>query len=298
MRTPFSHVPDELKNGTVSLADADSLGVSRDVLRGSAWRHVGWGHCRWAAQGMDDNARLEILLKGLPEGSALAGLTAARCWGLDVPPPVEPEVIVPPGGGVSGRAAGTVRRVRLERGDVVLHHGLPVTSPMRTCFDLACGLPLVEAVVVTDQALSTGLVRPQLFAQYVGHHHKVRGVVQARRVLDLAEPRSESPMESRLRMFLMRAGLPCPEAQVSIFDPRGNFAGRVDLYYPAARVGIEYDGENHRDRMTADNQRQNHLLECGITLLRYTAPDLADRRDAVVAEVRSALRRRRPVAAL
>lgn len=98
-------------------------------------------------------------------------------------------------------------------------------------------------------------------------------------------------MESRLRLLLVRGGLPRPEAQVSVQDARGVLLGRLDLYYPQARLGLEYDGENHRDRLTADNQRQNRLLEAGIHLLRFTGPDLASRPDAVIAEVGAALRR-------
>ena len=120
-------------------------------------------------------------------------------------------------------------------------------------------------------------------------HTKVAGVVGARRVLEQAEPRSESPMETRLRMLLVANGLPRPAAQVSLYDTVGRFAGRPDLYYREACLGIEYDGGNHRDRLTDDNRRQNRLHEIGVSLLRYSAPDLIERPAAIVAEVRAAL---------
>jgi very-short-patch-repair endonuclease len=41
-------------------------------------------------------------------------------------------------------------------------------------------------------------------------------------------------------------------------------------------VGIEYDGENHRDRLVADNRRQNGLQRAGYTLLCYTRPMCTD----------------------
>jgi very-short-patch-repair endonuclease len=186
---------------------------------------------------------------------------------------------------------GNVRRVHLRSGDVVLRHGLPVTSPLRTCFDLACRLPLVEAVVPVHQALRARLVDQKDLAAYMAWQKKIPGLVQARRVLELAEPKAESPMESRLRLLVVRGGLPRPEAQVPVHDARGAFLGRLDLCYRQAKLGIEYDGENHRDRLTADNQRQNRLLEAGVHLLRFTGPDLATRPDAVVAEVGAALRR-------
>ncbi len=147
--------------------------------------------------------------------------------------------------------------------------------------------------MAVDQALYGGLVRQENLSAYLTRHHKIPGLVQARRVLELTEPKSESPMESRLRMLLVREGLPRPAAQVSVYGVGGAFLGRLDLYYPQARLGLEYDGGNHRDRVTADNQRQNRILEAGFHLLRYTAPDLTTRPDAVVAEVRAALDRHR-----
>jgi len=65
--------------------------------------------------------------------------------------------------------------------------------------------------------------------------------------------------------------------------------GRVDLYYPSARLILEYDGGNHRDRLAEDNRRQNRLLSAGFRLLRFTAGDIYNEPDVVAAQVRSAL---------
>jgi len=98
-------------------------------------------------------------------------------------------------------------------------------------------------------------------------------------------------METRLRWLLLRAGLPRPQVQVDLRDSDGRFLGRADLYYSAARLVIEYDGVNHRDRMVEDNRRQNALLNAGFRLLRFTAADVNQRPDALVAQVRGALTR-------
>lgn len=71
----------------------------------------------------------------------------------------------------------------------------------------------------------------------------------------------------------------------------GRFIARADLYYPAARLVIEYDGGNHRDRLAEDNRRQNLILNSGFNLLRFTASDL-DRPEIVQAQVRTLLERR------
>ena len=96
-------------------------------------------------------------------------------------------------------------------------------------------------------------------------------------------------METRLRMLLVLAGLPRPEAQVSIHERNGRFLGRPDLYYPERRLGLEYDGGVHRASLAEYNRRQNRLLEEGVRLLRFTAGDLQLHPAVVVAQVRSVL---------
>src|SRR4029077_18392573 len=101
--------------------------------------------------------------------------------------------------------------------------------------------------------------------------------------------RRKSPTESRLRWLLIRAGVASPEGQFDVRDGQERFIGRADLYYPAARLVIEYDGGNHRDRMVDDNRRQNLLITAGYQVLRFTAADIHRRADVVVAQVRAAL---------
>ena len=66
------------------------------------------------------------------------------------------------------------------------------------------------------------------------------------------------------------------------------------MYYPVQRVGLEYDGGTHRDNLVDDNRRQNRLLNAGFRLLRFTAADVYNTPDAVVAQVRAVLKRTFP----
>jgi very-short-patch-repair endonuclease len=134
---------------------------------------------------------------------------------------------------------------------------------------MACRSDLVEAVVVIDAALHRGLIRQEQLRNRARTSR--RGVRRLRRALELAEPRAESPMETRLRLHLVLAGLPKPQVQVWLPDA----SARADLYYPAQRLVIEYDGATHRDSLAADNRRQNRLTNAGYRVLRFTAPDLA-----------------------
>jgi hypothetical protein len=156
--------------------------------------------------------------------------------------------------------------------------------------DLGSRAPLVEAVVAVDMALHGRLAGLAQLRQYAEVHPGWRGIAHLRRVIDLAEPATESPMETRLRLLLVLAGLPRPQAQVALHDERGRFLARTDLYYPAERLGLEYDGSSHRNSLVENNRRQNRLQDAGFRLLRFTAADINRTPDAVVALVARQLR--------
>jgi len=87
-------------------------------------------------------------------------------------------------------------------------------------------------------------------------------------------------------MVLVLGRLPRPKAQVSIYDGKGRFVGRPDLYYDEARLGVEYDGAVHRMSLAEDDRRQNRLLNAGVRLLRFTGADVLGQPDSVVMQVR------------
>jgi hypothetical protein len=96
-------------------------------------------------------------------------------------------------------------------------------------------------------------------------------------------------METRLRWLLLEARLPRPEVQADLHDRDSRFVGRADLYYPSARLVLEYDGGNHRDRLVTDDRRQNLLINAGFRVLRFTASDVHQHPNLVVAQVRESL---------
>jgi hypothetical protein len=80
-----------------------------------------------------------------------------------------------------------------------------------------------------------------------------RGVVQARELLELADPRAESPQESRTRLRCIDAGFPCPEPQIEIFDPFGLFVARLDMGWRELCKAVEFDGDADHSSL-ADQQ--------------------------------------------
>lgn len=224
----------------------------------------------------------------LPPETVFAGATAAWLHGLDLEPANPVEVAVSPSAGLRSRAGLLVRRCAIPPAEVVSVRGFRATAPSLTLAGLCLHRSAVEALVAIDKAVQLGLTNAGVLGQYAEASKGRPSAARLRSLALLAAP-AESPMETRLRWLLIQAGLPQPEVQANLCDSAARFVARADLYYPVARLVIEYDGRNHRERMVEDNRRQNLLLNAGYRLLRFTSADIRDRADVVVAQVRAAL---------
>ena len=285
-------VPAELRFTPFRGRDAVARGLlTRRQLCGSCWRRllpdvylhrdVELDHLSWCTA-----ARLV-----LPPRGAIGGASAAFLYGADVlalDPPVE--VCVPREMRLWPHPRLRVRRGVLSDSDVRRVGGLPVTRPVRTAFDLARRPDLVEAVVGVDALLHRRLVTLEQLRDYTAERPGWPGARQIRKVLELAQAGAESPMETRLRLLVGCAGLPSPLVQHEVFDGYGRFVARLDLAYPGVRLGVEYDGDHHRERATfrRDVARLNALHGAGWTVLRFTADDVLRNPDNLVAQVRAA----------
>jgi very-short-patch-repair endonuclease len=224
----------------------------------------------------------------LPQEAVFAGATAAWLLGLDLDPIHPVEVVVPPLSGIRSRSGLSVRRCQIAPSEAVAIRGLRATSLHWTLSDLCLRYPAVEALIALDMAVRLGFTDATALGRYARMARGRAGVRRLRSLTELAAP-SESPMETRLRWLLLQAGLQGPEVQTNLYDGEDRFVGRADLHYPAARLVLEYDGGNHRDRLVEDDRRQNLLINAGFRLLRFTAADIHNRPDVVVAQVRGAL---------
>lgn len=282
-------VPEVLKQGPFTIADARRVGIERWHLKGASWNRLGPRSYMWSGLHETTLSKLAAASQRLPPIAAFSGLTAAWLHGLDTPPSDAIEVTVPKELGISTRAGIRLRRAALPEAEVVRSRGLRVTTVVRTVAEICCRLELVDAVVVTDSALRRRKVRISQLIDWANGHKGSPGINKLRRVMSFTEPAAESPMESRLRMVLVLGGLPRPRVQFPIHDDQGRFVGRPDLYYEHARLGIEYDGGTHRSSLAEDNRRQNKLLQQGVRLLRFTSRDVLHDPASVVLQVRTIL---------
>jgi very-short-patch-repair endonuclease len=250
---------------------------------------LGSGFYRWVGLRESPQLLLSAVARRLPPRAAFSGRTGAWLHGLDLAPCDPIEITIPDPIGTRRRTGASVSRAALSFEEIVIRRGLPTTSALRTIVDLAGRNPLTEGVVAADMFLHARLVSMDELLAHVSEHPGAKGIARLRRVVDLAEPKAESAMETRLRMLLVLARLPPPEVQVSVHDDQGRFLGRPDLLYSRQRLAIEYDGGTHRDRMVDDNRRQNGLVGAGLRLLRFTAADVYGTPDLVAMQVRHGL---------
>ena len=225
--------------------------------------------------------------KRLPPDAVFVGVSAALVHGLDLGRDYV-EVAVPPASGVRSRRGLVVRHIVFPPEDVVTVKNQRVPTLHRTLRDICVSEPAVEALIAIDMALRLRKSNKDALREYVARAAGLPGVKRLRRLVELAAP-ADSPMETRLRWLLHCARLPVPEVQVKLYDTQSRFVGRADLLYRDARLVIEYDGGNHRDRLVPDDQRQNLIMNAGYRVLRFTATDIYNRPEVVVAQVRGSL---------
>ncbi|WP_138416564.1 type IV toxin-antitoxin system AbiEi family antitoxin domain-containing protein [Sinomonas gamaensis] len=145
--------------------------------------------------------------------------------------------------------------------DVVLH-------------SLRC-LPELEALLIAESAGNRGLSLDFIRERLPGSRNAA-----ARRVLDLVDTGSESPLETLGRTHLRRAGLQV-ETQVEISG-----VGWVDALVER-RLILELDGKTHEERRQRDKDRRRDRAAqlAGYPVFRYGYADVVYRPELFVSEV-------------
>ncbi len=94
--TRLQTIPDELKQGPITVAFAEGLGISRHQLRGPNWRRIACGIYVWAGLDLDRRSELVALHRRLPRGCVFSGQTAAQLHGLEMDGGTTVAITVPP----------------------------------------------------------------------------------------------------------------------------------------------------------------------------------------------------------
>lgn len=221
-----------------------------------------------------DQLRLQGLDLACGRPVAVCLATAASMFGFDTEQPDVLHVLDPPRCAL--RSADGLVVHRRDGAPLVVVNGRRATSAAWTAIEVARGLRRPRALATLDAALRSGTCsRPELWRAAVEQKGR-RGIVAVRDLLPVADPRSESPMESEARLAMRDGGLPVPELQYEIIDGNGDLR-RLDFAWPDARVAAEYDGvawHSGPEAMSRDRRRFNALADIDWTLVPIVFDDV------------------------
>ncbi|MGY2002749.1 type IV toxin-antitoxin system AbiEi family antitoxin domain-containing protein [Blastococcus sp. SYSU DS1024] len=283
------------RGGVFTVADARRAGYRPDEIRAAvgsgAWHRLRRGIYvpapAWAAATGDPRARHLLAavaaLTALGPGPVLSHSSAARFHELVLPRGLDDVVRLTDPDQWRVGDGYRIAAAALPQGDVVDTGPFRVTGVARTLVDCARELPLADAVVAIDAAISRKRVRRAELTAVVLEQSHWFGIGGAARALGLADGRAESPLETRGRLALLDAGLPRPELQVDLHGPRG-FVARVDAWYEEAGVAVEFDGrikyeDPHGGRTPAEvawkeKRREDRIRDLDVRVVRVVDDDL------------------------
>lgn len=266
------------------VADLRAAGVTgHELARSPLWVRPYRGVRAWAAAPTDHVLTvIHSAAALLPVDGAVGGWAAATLLGAAhgvTPDPPVVDLVVPPHRRLRPRRGIAVHRERLDATDVTAADGRAVTTAARTCFDALRRDPLHVGLPVVDAVLRARLVDADELTRYVAAHGRWRGVPAARARLALADGRTESLWETRLRLLWVEAGLSRPQVNVAVRDLHGGLLGRPDLLDLEAGLAAEFDGAQHRSpaQHRADNDREERFERAGLVVVRFDAVDVAVR---------------------
>ncbi len=285
-------LPVDLARRPFTVAEALGRGLGRDVLRGARLRAPYRGVRVPAALPDTLDLRCRAASLVLPPDAVFSRRTAARLRSIPVPgdwrhEPLDVTTAVP---GLRHRGIALHRPLPGGAAPACVA-GLPVSPAEHTWAALATLLDVDDLVIAGDALLRHGWADAAALRAVVGASVGRRGVRRLTASLPLLDPRSDSPMETRLRLLLMRSGLPRPCANRDVVE-KGEWIARPDLSYPEYRIAIEYEGDHHRtDRRQwrHDKSRRRLLEDRGWWVIEVIADDVFRTPADTVARVRAAL---------
>lgn len=220
--------------------DGLAAGLTKHQLDGPAYTSL-FGSVRVRADVAVD-AWVRARAASLVVAGVISHHTAAELWGGIVPTTTRTHVSVLGRDRRRPRAGLVVHHVRslVTRA----HRGLTLTSPEQTFCDLGAWLTMVDLVVLGDSLVRRGATTPERLVAAVGAWRGSHRAIAAR-AADLVRARVDSPMETRVRLMLLLAGLPEPVVNLEVGADGVRY--RLDLAWPELRLAVEYDGRHHAE---------------------------------------------------
>jgi hypothetical protein len=187
-----------------------------------------------------------------------------------------------------------VRQYAIGVDEIVMQSGLPVRRLEMSLVDTALEAHRGTALALLDSVLHQRLLSTEELRRSVVLAAGRRGVVALRALAELADPRAESQVESRVRLACIDGKVPPDELQFPVYDTVGNLLAIGDMAWLKGRhrpLIAEADGESVHSLPEAvyrDRRRGNALVAQACDTIRFTYAD-ALRPAYVVSVVRAAL---------
>jgi very-short-patch-repair endonuclease len=233
---------------------------------------------------------MAAVLAGGPE-ALLSDGDAAALWEISPPASGEIEISVPSHVRVRRPGLRVHRRV-LTASDRAMHHGIPVTSVVRTLVDLAARQKRDQVERAINEADRRDLIDPEALRSALEALPPSHGVVTLRQVLDRRTfTLTDSELERRFLPIVRSAGLPQPHTRHWL----NGF--RVDFYWPGLGLVVETDGlRYHRTpaQQARDRLRDQAHAAAGLTPLRFTRAQVRFEPGHVQATLEAVARRLTP----
>ena len=218
---------------------------------------------------------------------ALHGPTALQVLGVALPTCCEDwdncHVVVPRGTYQPVRRCVIAHRANGQLRIWAHAGGLPVLHPVDHWAQLRGGTinnlaEVGDGLVRRRNPLLTPAAVHQRIEQLAG----VPGVGRIRRAARFVAVGTDSLYETRTRLALIDAGLPCPRVNLPVFVHSVGRTYHLDMGYEEEKVGVEFDGLVHvgDDRQQEiDAARLRDLADEGWFVVRVTAKQLAHPED-------------------
>lgn len=241
-------------------------------LRTPAYRRLLHGIYVLAAVEVTPVLIAEAALLPFGEKAWASHATAARVLNLPIPAlPGEHVTVVE-------------RRRRRGRKDVTCHlsrkgwvneiSGIRVSAPQQVFVELATQLNLVDLVIVGDHMVRKSLVDLETLRRFCADASGP-GAALARTAAGYVRDGVDSPMETRLRLLIVLAGLPEPEVNLLVGDEVER--RKYDLSYRRSKTILEYDGRQHVERIEqweADLERREAIDDDQWRIMVFVAKDI------------------------
>ncbi len=179
-------------------------------------------------------------------------------WGLDLT-----SVDVTRTDGRSGRAEAGVRqhRGKILEGDVVNRLGIAVMAAPRLGLEITTVAGTEAALVAVNHLLHTrATTLEDMRSRYERGMDCWARTLSTDIVLRLADPRIESPGESRVLYLCYLYGLPAPEPQYKVRDRDGNVVAVVDFAWPELGLFLEFDGKIKYEKLLKDGESPSDVV--------------------------------------